>query len=135
MPISTQRVFTPLTGDELARIIAHDVEEQLLRQHDFRGHLTYPCVKWEFEVRLKVHPCEPAEFTAKADGEVVVDPAGLAVTVVKGERNCDTRDPNGQAPDEARAEAGLPVPTVRQTPLGKVDAFDAALTAKAKGRK
>jgi hypothetical protein len=135
MPISTQRVFVPLDGSELADCIGHSVAEELKKQQAFRPHLTYPCVKWAFEVKLDVHPVEPPEMKAEAAGEVVIDPSALAVTVVKGERNVDTRDPNGQAPDDAREAAGLPMPHVKQTPMGKVDAFDVALKEKAKGRK
>lgn len=136
------RIFNALNGAEAAQIIEHDIHEAIDANDQFKKHLTYPRIKWTWKLTVEVYPTEPPQFGAEAAGEGTVKPAEPEVIVLEGSRSItkSAEEPEAQAPDDARRDAGVPVSIPTKTPGGWVDqaekpesAFGAALQRRGRG--
>ena len=122
------RVFNALNGQELKDLILSEIRKQLDADPRFESHLTYPVVEWESVTKIDAYPVADAHMEIETKGSVgteeAVEKARKKQTaekiVVKSARKIG---PEGQAPDEARAEVGLPV--MVPTPTKDGVTFDA----------
>ena len=108
------RVFNALNGQELKDLILADIRKELDADPRIESHLTFPVVEWTWELKIDAYPVAEPHMEIEAKGSVgteeAVEKARKAQTaekiIVKGTRKVS---PEGQAPDEARAEVGLPI--------------------------
>jgi len=136
------RVFNALDGSEVKAIVLREIEAAMSANEQFGKHLTYPLVEWTWEIRVKAHAQENGEFGAASEFTTAVkhvEPVALVLSGTRRVTRMTPEDPGDkQTPDQARADAGLPVPEVVGTPLGLVDeppsAFKALMAQKAARR-
>lgn len=124
------RLFSALNGQEVEHIILSEIRKAMDADEQFRQHLTYPKVEWEWEVRVKVHDQENGEFSVSIAGAVNVKQTEPLITVLKGGRQVTktSEDQVGvQAPDEARQDAGIPM--LEKTEFAGVGFADAPTSA------
>jgi hypothetical protein len=126
--MNTQRVFNAIDGAELTKIILKDIEKELSTDSDFRQHRAYPMVKYSFELKLEVSPApgEGQTVERKIEGQVVQHDKekktdfkpkpGEKPLVISVRRGKEIR-----TPDQARADAGLPITVPTKTAVGTVD--------------
>ena len=134
------RLFNALTGREVKAIILREIAKAMDQDEQFASHLTYPLIEWDWTVNLRAFAQENSEFKTEASGKITVSQPEPVTVQLAGARSVTKSDdhPEGQAPDEARREAGLPVTSVEDTRVGpvekvvaeQIDAFDAALAQK-----
>lgn len=120
------RLFNALDGSEVKAIVLREIETAMDLNEQFGKHLTYPLVEWQWEIRVKAHAQENGQFGAEGELATAVkhiEPIALVLTGGRKVTRMSESDPEErQAPDQARAEAGLPVLELTDTPLGLVDA-------------
>jgi len=107
------RLFNALNGAEVKEIILADIRRAMEDDMQFQKHLTYPKVEWTWQLTVKASPTEPPQFRQQAEGEITVKQAEPEVTVLSGGRSVtkSAEQADAQAPDEARRDGGLPVPS------------------------
>jgi hypothetical protein len=136
------RIFNALNGAEVKQIILADIDKAMDGDQQFQKHLTYPQVEWTWKLTVKAYPSEPPQFGAEAAGEGTVKATEPEIVVLEGGRAVTKSDqnPDAQAPDDVRREAGVPVSMPTKTPGGWVDqpekpesAFGAALQRRGRG--
>ncbi len=112
-------VFNALDGAELAKSIVKQIEPAIRAQMEadanFKEHLTYPVVEWEWTLVVRAYPHEPGSFGAKAQGKL----AQPKVTIVGASRVVDSSS-DENTPDAVRAEAGIAVTRPQKTSAGIV---------------
>jgi len=125
--LGQQRVYNALTGEEVSNMILKEMKEEFTRDSDFRGHLTYNLVSWEWTLRMRATPQDRGPMVRKVQGNIE------AVDVQTKEPLADPDDEvlvfevsNTRAPiavpDKARAGAGMNVPIPTPVPgVGVVD--------------
>jgi thermostable 8-oxoguanine DNA glycosylase len=109
------RPFNALNGRELANAIAIEVARAMDNNEQFRTHLTFPIVEWNWTLTVKAYPIEAQEIVVQAGGrganeeelKKVLDEAVLradknpAVLIIEGEQE------RTDTPDLIRDKAGL----------------------------
>jgi len=110
------KLYNALSGLELRKKILHDVEVMLDSDDRFRNHITYPRVKYRFDLTLEVYPADPDTFSLaveKQHGDT--DTGGKPRTI-----HIESQTPH-EHPDKVRQEIGLPVPRPQATGEGIVE--------------
>lgn len=133
------RVFNALDGSEVKAIVLREISAAMDANEQFSKHLTYPLVEWKWEINVKAHAQDNGQFGALGEFGTSVKHVEPVALVLSGGRKVTRMTPDDpedrQAPDQARAEAGIPVLELTDTPLGLVDApvspFKALLEKKA----
>lgn len=138
--IPGQRLFNALNGRELAEIILAQVKAELHANYHMKQHLTYPRVKFKWNLTVEAYPLDPPEFVLSTEGEVIaqvgeesdeggknrepyVPPKDAKPEVVNlsGEQDEGANVSTGDGitpPDKVRTEAKLPVSRVADGPKG-----------------
>lgn len=127
--------FNALNGMELKKVILQQMERTLEDSGDFQQNVTYPWVKYSFELKMTSYPkfsadSEPisvaiAEDTL-TDPDFMVPDEPPTLTVVSSEPVIvDT-------PDQARVDADLPIPT--PVPVVGVGVIDRPVKQKVKAK-
>lgn len=121
METASELVFNALTGPELKAHILDTIGKKLDATGEFVAHITFPWVKYTFEVGIVAYPKQavdaPPEIVAKGEEELGDETIGGSRkdTKISGEEVVDT-------PDAARIASGLPIPTIAPGPGGvKID--------------
>lgn len=109
--------FNALNGPELLKYILTKIEEKLESTGEFLPNITFPWVKFDFEVKVLVYPKQAMTDTAKlivkgsgVAGELVDRdwPANPPTTIIEfNAKSSEVID----IPDQARVDSGQPVPT------------------------
>lgn len=127
------RVFNALDGSEVKAIVLREIANAMDQNEQFSNHLTYPLVEWKWEIRVTAPAQENGNFGAGAEFSTAVKTVEPVALVLSGGRKVtrisEEQPAEIQAPDQARAEAGLPVLEMTDTPLGLVDAPSSAFRA------
>jgi hypothetical protein len=134
-----QKVFIPLNGEELKKMILKEVEKDLDLDTDFRQHITYPTVEWEWTLKLTCQQRTPATLEKQIAGAVVtvnpetkrelpLPPDAKPVSKIRGRGKSIT------VPDKERAAANMPVLSPKHVEgVGVVDVPGAPRTESARG--
>ncbi len=118
MAADTVLVFNALSGPELLKVVLTDIEKKLLATGEFDAHVTFPWVKYNYQVGLVVYPKQAVDaepgIKAAGEGEVdnkdpEVDKESAVSIEVEDTVIVDT-------PDLARIASNLPVPTPGRGP-------------------
>lgn len=119
MSDSSALVFNALSGPELVKSILAEIEKKLLATGDFESNITFPWVKYEYQVSMVSYPkqavdAEPVVVAKGTGGDTAPVPGGamadtLVETVVADVVVVDT-------PDLARIASEQPIPTTAKGP-------------------
>jgi hypothetical protein len=104
--------FNALTGPEVLQVILSDIEEKLVKTGDFPHSITFPWFRYSWEVKVTAYPQqgkndEPKFKLSGGSGTKGDEPVGetpMETVVSNPGKVVDT-------PDQARKDAGLPIPT------------------------
>lgn len=66
-----QRFFTPLNGDEVKKMILKEIEKDLDQDADFRQHLTYPTIEWEWQLKITCQQRESQDVARTITGKAI----------------------------------------------------------------
>ena len=64
-------VFNALNGKEAKQAILNEVTRALDTDSEFREHLTFPRVSWNWRLEMKIYPRTPEEKVVEVKGEIV----------------------------------------------------------------
>jgi hypothetical protein len=64
-------LYTALNGKEAKQAILNDVARALENDSEFREHLTFPRVSWNFKLEMRIYPRTPEEKVVETFGEMV----------------------------------------------------------------
>ncbi len=116
------RVFNPLNGAEVEAIIIREVKAAFAEVSDFREMVTFPVVRWNWNLKIDCYPREPQTIELQKSGaHVATDATPEEMTSTQA---IELKGQNAvgavgmQAPDQAREEAGLPVPKLKFDKMG-----------------
>ncbi len=122
--------FTALSGSELKSVILKRIEQEMENSGDFNNNITYPWLKYIFELKITSYP----KFAFDAELQTVVeiegehkDPEGAPENLVPSmddvKETVITAEPMiVDTPDQARVDADLPLPT--PTPVVNIGVVD-----------
>jgi hypothetical protein len=118
------RVYNALQGDEVKKIILREVEQAFNEVADFRPSVAFPVLRWQWNLKIDCYPRDPQNIEIQKTGaHVATDATDEELT------STQPIELSGQnavgaagmlAPDQAREEAGLPVPTLRRDRSGNL---------------
>jgi len=116
--MASPKVYNPLSGDEVKALILREIEQAFNEVGDFRPAVAFPVVRWKWDLTLSVYPRDPQDITLQKVGAHVSTDAtpeemtNTADTILQGQNAVGAQ---GMTPaDQAREEAGLPVPTLKR---------------------
>lgn len=119
MADSAALVFNALSGPELVKVILADIEKKLVATGEFDGNITFPWVKYNYQISMVSYPKQPADsepvlVTSGVGGSTEAIPSEAKAdevkeTIVVNEVTVDT-------PDLARIESDQPIPTPGRGP-------------------
>jgi len=116
------RVFNALTGAEVKAIILKEIGRAFDEVSDFRPVVSFPVCRWTWDLKLDVYPRDPPTIELQKSGaHVATDATPEEMTSTQA---IELKGQNAvgavgmQAPDQAREEAGLPVPKLKFDKLG-----------------
>jgi len=115
---SPNREFNALSGRELKAVIMKEIESAFDSVHDFTTDaVTFPVTRWTWKLDLQCYPREPQGIELQKTGaHVATDatPEEMTNTQPFELQGANAVGAEGMlAPDQAREQAGLPVPTLR----------------------
>lgn len=121
MADSLAPVFNALSGPELLKTVLADIERKLLATGEFEGHMTFPWVKYQYEVAMVVYPKQAVDaepgISAKGDFEAGTLPSNEEVP--EPAHTFDVKDSVVvDTPNIARIESDQPIPTPGRGPGG-----------------
>lgn len=115
MTVPTTKLFNALNGLELREIILKQVTKALDDDWHFRRNLTYPIVRFKFRLDIHAYPQDPPEFDVETEAAMSIDPEfqpEVVDGVPIGQEHIELAGgAKIEAPDKAREESGLPVPS------------------------
>jgi hypothetical protein len=125
-------LFNALNGKEAKQAIINEVTRALENDSEFREHLTFPRVSWNWRLEMKIYPRTPEDKLVEAKGEMVqmqtvpdpLDPTKVVMArdpvtgnlmPVIAESETHVREVlhatrETQAPDAVRAAEGIATP-------------------------
>lgn len=116
--------FTAINGEEFKKILLSSISSALEDSGEFRNHVTFPLIQWNFKLECKIVPRQALD----TDPEVVVEGNGARVSPdfsadeLKNQRRLEI---NGEdfidTPDLAREQAGIGIPTPVVGPDGSIE--------------
>jgi hypothetical protein len=118
------RIYNALSGDEVKQLILKEIEQAFDQVADFRPSVAFPVVRWNFTCALSVYPRDPQDIAIqKVGAHVSTDATPEEMTnttdvILEGQNAVGAQ--GMLAPDQAREEAGLPVPTLRRDRTGNL---------------
>lgn len=119
---SAPRIFNPLNGEEVKKIILQEIEQAFGEVADFRPIVTFPVVRWEWTCKLSVYPRDPQDINLQKVGARVSSDAtdeemtSTTDVVLQGQNAVGAE--GMLAPDEARENSSLPVPKLKRGRFG-----------------
>lgn len=133
--------FTAVNGLEAKAIILDKISKALDETGDFNQNITYPWWKFSFDIKMTSYPkaAFEAELTPVAKGEIDQrDPENVPESMDDVKETIIAPEPTVvDTPDQARVDAGLPLPTA--VPVKNVGIVDQPVAqvpvAKGRGRK
>lgn len=119
MADSTALVFNALSGPELIAAILSDIEKKLVATGDFNSNITFPWVKYNYQISMVAYPKQPAD----SDPVLVASGDGGSTEGVPGEAKADeitetviSNEVVVNTPDLTRLESNQPIPTPSKGP-------------------
>ena len=109
--------FNACTGREFRQIILKEVEAALLEVHEFTSDaVTIPVARWQWKLTMDCYPRTPQTIEVQKTGaRIATDatPEEMTSTQPFEMEGANAVGAEGMlAPDQARQQAGLPVPTL-----------------------
>ena len=112
--MSPARVFTPLNGEEVKKMILKEIENELDLDGDFRQHITYPTLEWDWTLRMECQQRTPTTLERHLQGSVEtvspetkkpvpLPPDAKRISKIRGKGRTVT------TPDRDRAASDMPV--------------------------
>jgi hypothetical protein len=110
--------YNAITGRELKAILLREIESAMNEVFDFTSDaITLPVVRWTWNIRCDVYPRTPQTIELERVGSRIstdATPEEMTSTQPYEMQGANAIGASGMlAPDEAREQAGLPVPTLR----------------------
>ncbi len=116
------RVYNPLNGVEVKTLILREIEAAFAEVSDFREMVTFPVVRWNWKCTISCYPREPQDIPLQKIGaHIATDatPEEMTSTQDVGLQGQNAVGAPGMTPaDQAREEAGLPVPKLKFDKMG-----------------
>lgn len=110
--------YNALNGRELRAILLKEIADAFDQIHDFTSEaVTFPVVRWQFNLKLDCYPREPQTIDVqKAGARIATEATSEEMTSTQPYelQGANAVGAEGMlAPDQAREQAGLPVPTLK----------------------
>ncbi|MFH1741008.1 MAG: hypothetical protein ABIH23_18555 [bacterium] len=124
--------YNALNGHELKKIVLREVERAMDNSGIFHISRTFPVVDWNWTLKIKAYPQEPAEDEVGVSRHEAVGPVPDHGQSVEEELK-GGREEVGKAvaPNAVRTEEDLPVPKPQERPgIGIVDSILGAVGPK-----
>jgi hypothetical protein len=116
--------FNALSGAELKAIILDRISKELDDSGEFSPNLSYPWIKWDFQVRVTTYPKHPVENEPEVVAEGTIE-NNINHELLAETETVEVSVPEPiiiDTPDQARVDADLPLPTpVPVVNVGVVD--------------
>lgn len=108
MSISTTRLFNPLTGEDLRKIIKNEFNEKLEGSVLLQPHLTFPLVTYKIELTIESYPMNDAEIIRVE--KIIGDPSTTGEPKIEKLTYSRTLGEDQEtAPDKLREDNQIPV--------------------------